>query len=174
MGESEGKLRRGWRGRFYEDFEPGDVYRSRFGHTVTEADNSLFCLLTHNTNPLHFDREYARNTKWERILVNSPFTLALITGLSVEDVSENALANLGWEEVRLTRPVFVGDTLYCETQVLAKRESGSYPEAGIVTVRSRGINQKGQIVIEFRRNILVYKRDAAPPRSRFPETEEGS
>ena len=174
MSRSQKTLKEGWPGRYYEDFEVGDVYRCRFGHTVTEADNSLFCHLTHNTNPLHFDEEYARQTKWGRILVNSPFTLALITGMSVEDVSENAMANLGWEDVRLNHPVFIGDTLYCGTEVLEKRESRSYPEAGIVQVLSRGINQAGKVVIEFRRNIMVYKRKAAPPKGHFPETKETS
>ena len=164
-------IKRGWQGRFFEDFEIGDRYRCRYGHTVTEADNSLFCHLTHNANPLHFDQEYAKRTKWGRILVNSPFTLALITGMSVEDVSQNALANLGWEDIRLTHPVFIGDTLYCESEVLDKRESQSYPEAGIVKVRSRGINQEGNIVIEFGRSILVYKRDHAPAQEGFPDVQ---
>ena len=108
----------GWEGRFFEDFAVGHLYRSRFGHTVTEADNALFTQLTHNTNPLHFDAEYARRTQWGQILVNSTFTLALIVGMSVPDISENAVANLGWEEVKLTHPVFIGNTLYCETEVL--------------------------------------------------------
>ena len=164
----------GWQGRYYEDFQIGDVYRCRYGHTVTQMDNSLFCHLTHNVNPLHFDLEYAKQTKWGRILVNSPFTLSLITGMSVEDVSENAMANLGWDEVRLTNPVFVGDTLYCESEVLEKRESNSHPEAGIVKVRSRGVNQDGQVVIDFRRSILVYRRACAPSKGNFPEIKESS
>ena len=122
----------------------GEVYRSRFGRTVTEADNQLFTHLTLNTNPLHFDEEYARRTRWGKILVNSTFTLSLVVGMSVPDVSEQAMANLGWSEVRLPHPVFVGDTLYCETEVLAMRESGSFQEAGIVTVRTRGVNQDGR------------------------------
>ena len=162
----------GWQGRYYEDFEVGDIYRSRYGHTVTEADNALFTQLTHNTNPLHFDAEYAKQTKWGRILVNSTFTLALMTGMSVSDVSENAMANLGWENVKLTHPVFIGDTLYCETEVLSKRESNSYPEAGIIKVRSRGINQDGKVVIDYTRTIMVYKKDSAPARARFPEVKE--
>jgi acyl dehydratase len=119
------KLKPGWEGRFFEDFAVGDVYRSRFGRTVTEADNLLFTHVTLNTNPLHFDARYAGETRWGRILVNSTFTLALVVGMSVPDVSENAMANLGWEEVRLPHPVFVGDTLYCETEVLAKRREVS-------------------------------------------------
>ena len=173
MAKPDKTIKPGWEGRFYEDFEVDDVYRSRFGHTVTEVDNALFTQLTHNTNPLHFDAHYAKRTKWGRILVNSTFTLALITGMSVPDVSENAMANLGWEEIRLTNPVFIGDTLYCETEVLSKRESKSYPEAGIVRVRSRGINQDGKVVIDYTRNIMVYKRGTSPKKGFFPEIEEG-
>ncbi len=172
MTKPDKTIKPGWEGRFYEDFEIGDVYRSRFGHTVTEVDNALFTQLTHNTNPLHFDAHYAKRTKWGRILVNSTFTLALITGMSVPDVSENAMANLGWEEIRLTNPVFIGDTLYCETEVLSKRESKSYPEAGIVKVRSRGINQDGKVVIDYTRNIMVYKRGNSPKTDLFPDIEE--
>ena len=171
MSPAEQNVKQGWQGRYYEDFVVGDVYRCRFGRTVTETDNSLFCHLTHNTNPLHFDAAYASGTRWQRILVNSPFTLALITGMSVEDVSENALANLGWEEVTLPHPVFIGDTLFCETTVLEVRESRSHPEAGIIKVCSRGINQDGNIVIEFRRSILIYKRYAAPRKGAFPEIQ---
>ena len=158
----------GWQGRFYEDFEPGHVYRSRFGHTVTEADNALFTQLTHNTNPLHFDAEFASRSRWGQILVNSTFSLALIVGMSVPDVSENAVANLGWEEVKLTHPVFISDTLYCETEVLEKRTSKSHPDAGIVRVRSRGVNQNGQVVLTMVRNVMVYRKDHAPE-SYFPE-----
>ena len=162
-------LKTGWEGRFYEDFEPGDVYRSRFGRTVTEADNLLFTHLTLNTNALHFDARYAGQTRWGQVLVNSVFTLARVTGMSVPDVSENAMANLGWEEVRLPNPVFVGDTLYCETEVLEKRDSKSYPEAGVLTVRTRGLNQDGKVVIEFRRTLLVYRRGRSPRPDLFPE-----
>jgi len=158
----------GWQGRFYEDFAPGHVYRGRFGHTVTEADNALFTQLTHNTNPLHFDAEYARRTRWGQILVNSTFTLALVVGMSVPDISENAVSNLGWEDVKLTHPVFIGDTIYCETDVLEKRPSKSHPEAGVVRVRSRGVNQDGHVVITLIRSVMVYKKDHAPS-SHFPE-----
>ena len=162
-----------FQGRFFEDFQLEDVYRSRFGRTVTEADNQLFTHLTLNSNPLHFDAVYTSKTRWEKILVNSTFTLALIVGMSVSDVSENAVANLGWEDVKLPNPVFIGDTLYCETEVLEKRESKSHPDAGIVTIRSRGINQNGKVVIDFKRNIMVFKRDHAPDRGFFPEVEQG-
>ena len=162
-----------FRGRFYEDFQVGDVYRCRFGRTVTETDNQLFTHLTMNTNPLHFDAVYTSKTRWGKILVNSTFTLALIVGMSVPDVSENAVANLGWDDVRLPNPVFIGDTLYCETEVLAKRESKSHPNAGIVTIRSRGVNQDGKVVIDFERNIMIYRRDHAPDDGFFPEVEQG-
>lgn len=168
---AEKRLVSGWEGRYYEDFAIGEVYRSRFGRTVTELDNSMFTHLTMNTNPLHFDARLCENTKWERILVNSTFTLALVVGMTVPDVSQNAMANLGWETVKLPSPVFVGDTLYCETEVLAKRESQTYPEAGIVQVRSRGVNQDGKVVIDFTRSVMVYKKDAAPHQGQFPKIE---
>jgi len=141
-------------GRAYEDMQVGDVYRSRFGRTVLEADNVWFTLLTMNTNPIHFDAEYAAETPWGRPLVDSTFTLALVTGLSVGDVSEHAV-NLGWREVRLPAPVYAGDTIRAETEVLEKRESQSRPGQGIVTVRTRGLNQRDEVVIEFERTIMV-------------------
>jgi itaconyl-CoA hydratase len=140
--------------RTYEELEVGAVYRSRFGRTVLEADNVWFTLLTLNTNPIHFDAEYAATTEWERPLVDSTFTLALVTGLSVSDVSERGV-NLGWREVRLPAPVFAGDTIHAETEVLSKRESKSRPGYGIVTVRTRGLNQSNEAVIEFERSIML-------------------
>ena len=140
--------------RAYEDMRVGDVYRSRFGRTVLEADNVWFTLLTMNTNPIHFDAEYAATTPWERPLVDSTFTLALVTGLSVADVSEHAV-NLGWQDVRLPAPVYAGDTIRAETEMLAKRESQSRPGHGIVTLRTRGLNQRDEVVIEFERTIMV-------------------
>lgn len=172
MPETQRNIKPGWTGRFYEDFEVGDMYRSRFGRTVSEMDNLLFTHLTLNTNPLHFDARYASQTRWGEPLVNSTFTLALITGMTVQDVSENALANLGWDQVKLTHPVFVGDTLYAETEVLSKRLSKTYPQAGIVKVRTRGINQDGKVVLDFQRNMLIYKRADAPAKALFPEPEE--
>ena len=140
--------------RTYDELEVGAVYRSRFGRTVLEADNVWFTLLTMNTNPIHFDAEYAAETEWKRPLVDSTFTLALVTGLSVADVSEAAV-NLGWREVRLPAPVFAGDTIRAETEVLSKRESASRPGSGVVTVRTRGLNQSDEVVIEFERTVLV-------------------
>jgi itaconyl-CoA hydratase len=140
--------------RSYDELEVGAVYRSRFGRTVLEADNVWFTLLTLNTNPIHFDAAYAAGTEWGRPLVDSTFTLALVTGLSVVDVSERAV-NLGWKEVRLPAPVFAGDTIRAETEVLTKRESASRPGFGIVTVRTVGLNQRDETVIEFERTLLV-------------------
>jgi acyl dehydratase len=140
--------------RSYDELEVGAVYRSRFGRTVLEADNIWFTLLTLNTNPIHFDAQYAATTEWGRPLVDSTFTLALVTGLSVTDVSERGV-NLGWREVRLPAPVFAGDTIRAETEVLEKRESKSRPGRGIVTVRTCGLNQADEVVIEFERTIMV-------------------
>ena len=155
-----------WRGRFFEDFEVGDVYTSRLGRTVTEADNVWFTCLTMNTNQMHFNDRYAAGTPFGRTLVNSTFTLALITGLTVPDTSENGAANLEWTDIKLPRPVFVGDTLWAQSEVLELRESESRPQMGVVTIRSRGINQDGEVVVEFRRAFLCYKRDA-------PEVQKG-
>jgi itaconyl-CoA hydratase len=140
--------------RTYEELEVGATYRSRFGRTVLEADNVWFTLLTLNTNPIHFDAQHAAQTEWGRPLVDSTFTLALVTGLSVIDVSERAV-NLGWRDVRLPAPVFAGDTIRAETEILEKRESKSRPGFGVVTVRSRGLNQDDDVVIEFERTVLV-------------------
>jgi itaconyl-CoA hydratase len=140
--------------REYDDLEVGAVYRSRFGRTVLEADNVWFTLLTLNTNPIHFDARHAAQTEWGKPLVDSTFTLALVTGLSVIDVSERAV-NLGWRDVRLPAPVFAGDTIRAETEILEKRESRSRPGFGVVTVRSRGLNQEDVVVIEFERTVLV-------------------
>ena len=160
-----------WRGRFYEDVDVGDVYRSRFGRTVSEYDNLLFTCLTLNTNSIHFDAEYARKTRFGQILVNSTFTLALITGMTVADTSENALANLEWTDIKLPNPVFVGDTLWAESEILEKRESRSNADVGIVTMRCRGINQRGEVVIEYRRTFMLQKASAAATEARFPATD---
>jgi len=162
----------GWTGRCFEDFRVGDVYQHRPGRTITNADNIWFSLLTVNANPLHIDGHYSAQTEFGRPLVNSCFTLALITGLSVPDVSQNAFANLGWDEVRLPHPVFEGDTIYAESEVLETRPSRSRPNVGIVQVRSTGYNQDGTVVIEFKRTIMVYRRGQVPevprPERQFP------
>lgn len=154
-------IKPGWTGRVYEDFEVGDVYQHPLGRTVTQTDNIWFTLLTVNNNPIHFDSVYAAQTEFGKPLVDSTFTLALITGLSVTDISQNAI-NLGWDEVRMPNPVFEGDTIYAESEVLTKRESNSRPHMGIVTFRTSGLNQEGKVVMEFKRTIMVYKRGHVP------------
>ena len=155
-------VKQGWRGRFWEDFEVGDIYEHPLGRTVTATDNSWFTLLTQNTAPLHFDAHYAAQTEFKRPLVNSCLTLALVTGQSVTDVSQNVMANLGWDEVRLPHPVFEGDTVYSQSEVLEKRESGSRPNVGLVTVKTTGFNQDGTLILTFRRTALIYRRGQAP------------
>ncbi|NOT25286.1 MAG: MaoC family dehydratase [Acidobacteria bacterium] len=155
-------VKEGWTGRVYEDFEEGDIYDHALGRTVLAADNVWFTLLTQNTNPIHFDHAYAATTEFKRPLVDSTFTLALVTGQSVSDISQNAMANLGWDDVRLPNPVFEGDTLYSRSEVLEKRESKSRPNVGIVRFRTTGFNQDGTVVIEFIRTVMVYRRGHVP------------
>ena len=151
----------GWQGRVFEDFSVGDVYQHPLGRTVTQNDNIWFTLLTVNPNPIHFDAHYASQTAFGKPLVDSTFTLALVTGLSVADVSQNGI-NLGWSEVRLPAPVFEGDTIYSESTVLDRRASKSRPDVGIVTVETTGRNQNGAEVIRFKRTVMVYKRGCGP------------
>jgi len=155
------EIKPGWQGRVFEDFVPGDIFEHPLGRTITQADNIWFTLLTVNTNPIHFDEAYAGRTEFKRPLVNSTFTLALVTGLSVSDVSLNAI-NLGWDEVRLPAPVFEGDTLYAQSEVIEARPSASRPTMGIVKLRTTGVNQNGVKVIEFLRTIMVYRRGHTP------------
>lgn len=156
----------GWRGRFLEDFEVGDVFEHPLGRTVLNTDNVWFTLLTQNTAPIHVDAHYAAQTEWGRRLVDSTFTLALVTGQSVSDVSQNVMANLGWDDVRLPNPVFEGDTIYSRSKVLAVRPSHSRDNVGVVTVQTCGYNQDGDTVITFKRTLLVYRREHAPERRR--------
>jgi acyl dehydratase len=165
-------VKEGWRGRFFEDFEVGDVYPHPLGRTVISADNVWFTLLTQNTAPIHFDRHYSSQTEFGKPLVDSTFTLALVTGQSVTDISQNVFANLGWDEVRLPNPVFEGDTIYSQSTVLEKRESKSRPNVGIVKVKTVGYNQDGKIVIRFIRTLLVYKRGHAPRIARLSPLAE--
>lgn len=158
----------GWEGRFFEDFTVGDVYRHPLGRTVSEADNTWFTLLTMNTNQMHFNAEYAARSEFGRPLVVSTLTVAIAVGQSVTDLTQNAFANLGWDDIRMTAPVFAGDTLWSESIVLEKRESGSRPHAGIVTVRTRTLNQDGVEVCSFRRTFYVYRRGAQQLRDTFP------
>lgn len=145
-------------GRYYEDFQPGDVYEHRPGRTLTETDNIWFTLLTMNTHPLHFDNTYAAKSEFGKALVNSCLTLSTVVGMSVSDVSQKAIGNLGWNNIRLTAPVFVGDTLYASSEVLSKRESASRPNQGIVIVHTTGMKADGTQVIDFERTILVPMR----------------
>jgi itaconyl-CoA hydratase len=145
-------------GRYFEDFVVGDVYEHRPGRTITQQDNIWFTLLTMNTHPLHFDEEYGKASEFGRCVVCSPLTVAVLVGMSVTDVSQKAIANLGWKEIALTHPVYAGDTLYGESEVLATRASQSRPEAGIVTVRTLGRNQDGTVVCTFERTMLIARR----------------
>jgi acyl dehydratase len=155
-------IKTGWTGRCFEDFEVGDVYQHPLGRTVIAADNIWFTLLTQNTNPIHFDAAYSAKTEFGKPLVNSAFTLALVTGQSVMDTSQNAMANLGWDEVRLPNPLFEGDTVYSRSEVLEKRESKSRPNVGIVHFKTTGYKQDGTIVIEFKRTAMIYRRGHVP------------
>ncbi len=149
-------------GRLFEDFRPGEVIYHPFGRTVTEADNQTFTLMTQNVARIHLDRHFAARTEFGRTLVNSTFTLALVTGQSTIDLSTNVFANLGWDEVRTPHPVFEGDTIYSRSKVLAARESASRPAVGVVTVATEGFNQDGVVVISYRRTLLVYRRGHQP------------
>ena len=160
-------IKPGWTGRFFEDFVVGDVYEHPLGRTITSADNIWFTLLTQNTAPIHFDHHYASQTEFGKPLVNSTLTLSLVTGQSVTDVSQNVMANLGWDEVRLPAPVFEGDTIYSRSEVTEKRDSKSRDNVGLVTVRTTGFNQAGKVVIEFKRTVMVYRRGKAPRIARF-------
>jgi len=159
-------VKAGWTGRVYEDFEVGDIYPHPLGRTILAADNTWFTLLTQNTNPIHFDYAYSAKTEFGRPLVNSTLTLALVTGQSVTDLSQNVLANLGWDAVRLPNPVFEGDTIYSRSGVLETRESRSRPNVGIVRVKTTGFKQDGTVVIEFERTFMVYKRGHVPETAR--------
>ena len=152
----------GWEGRFLEDFTVGDVYRHAHGRTITETDNTWFSLLTNNPHDIHSNADYASKTEFGKPLVVSTLTLAIVTGLSVPDVSQNAVANLGWDEVKLTAPVFAGDTIYAESSVLEVRPSKSRPGQGLVRVRTRGFNQRDETIMTFERTILVYGRAGRP------------
>lgn len=148
-------------GRYFEEFEIDDVYEHRPGRTITETDNTWFTLLTMNQHPLHFDKEYGSKTEFGKVLVNSCLTISLVTGMSVSDISQKTIANLGWDKVRLSGPVFIGDTIYAESKVLSKRESKSRPNQGIVSVETIGTKQDGSAVISFERSMLIPFRGHA-------------
>jgi itaconyl-CoA hydratase len=170
MSGDESVVTKRWRGRFYEDFEPGDVFASRLGRTITETDNTWFTTLTMNTNQIHFNRVYGEQSRFGQPLVVSTLTLAVIVGLSVADTSENAVANLSWDDIQLPNPVFAGDTLWAESEVLSRRESQTNDAVGIVSIRTRGVNQRREVVIEFLRTFMVPKRAAAV--DVFPGTDD--
>ncbi|THF85451.1 MaoC family dehydratase [Deinococcus sp. KSM4-11] len=160
-------------GRCYEDYAVGEVIEHPLGRTVTQNDNIWFTLLTNNTNPIHFDAHYAAQTEFGRPLVNSCLTIALVTGLSVADMSRNAV-NLGWDEVRIPHPLFEGDTVYAQSEVLELRESRSRPTQGVMVFRTTGYNQHGQSVLVFRRTVLVYRRGHVPALTSRPVLQEPS
>ncbi len=157
---AKGRYRESY-GRYFEDFEVGDVYEHRPGRTISEADNTWFTLLTMNQHPLHFDFEYAEKSEFGKPLVNSCLTLSMVAGMSVSDISQKTIANLGWDKIKLTAPVFVGDTIYAESEVLSKRESNSRPTQGIVTVRTTGTKADGTEFISYERTMLIPKRGHA-------------
>ena len=161
MTEQSDRLVPGWNGRYFEDFTEGDVYRHPLGRTITTTDNAWLTLLTQNTAPLHFDAHYAAQTSWGRPLVDSTLTLALVTGQSVTDVSQHVFANLGWDEVRFPKPVFHGDTLHVESEVLELRASKSRPGQGIVVFAHKAINQRGEIVAQCKRSALMLGKSHA-------------
>jgi itaconyl-CoA hydratase len=155
-------------GNFFEDFSVGQTFQHPLGRTVYDADNAWFTLMTMNTNELHFNADFASRTEHGRELVNSGLTVAMILGISVSDISQNAVANLGWDEIRLVAPVFVGDTLYGESIVTDLRVSKSRPYAGIVSCFTRGINQHGIEVLSYRRSVMVYRREPGSAARKFP------
>ncbi len=162
------RLVEGWHGRYYEDFEEGDIYKHPFGKTVTETDNVWVTNVTMNLNPMHFNAAYAANTEFEERLVNGLVVIALAVGMSVIDVSMNATANLGYDDVRHHAPVFHGDTLFVESEVVAKRESDSRDHVGIVTTEVRAYNQDDDLVLSLERTPMVLKRAVARPSAERP------
>lgn len=149
-------------GLYFEDFEVGDIFEHRPGRTISDTDNTWFTLLTMNTAQAHFDHHYAEKTEWKKPLVDSTLTLAIITGMSVKTLTGKGVCNLGWDKIKLTHPVFAGDTLYAESEILSKRASKSRPTQGIITASTRGYNQDGTQVMSYERTFLVYKRGFAP------------
>ncbi|PSP98430.1 monoamine oxidase [Halobacteriales archaeon QS_5_70_17] len=164
----DSRLQVGWQGRYYEDFTVGDVYKHPFGRTVTETDNVWFTNLTMNLNPMHFNEAYAADTEFGERLVDGTYVFALAVGMSVIDVSVNATANLGYDEVRHHAPVFHGDTMFAESEVLEKRESESRDHVGIVTTELRAFNQDGEKVLSLQRTPMVLKREYADPSAAQP------
>lgn len=158
----EARVVAGWTGRLFEDFVVGDIYYHPFGKTISEADNQSITLMTQNVSKTHVDHNFAKNTEFKQPLVNSVLTLALVTGQSTMDLSMNVYANMGWDEVRMPHPVFVGDTIYSRSKVLTTRPSRSRPHLGLVTAASEGFNQDGRIVLSYRRTFMVYRHGCMP------------
>jgi acyl dehydratase len=159
-------------GRYYDDFEVGDLYKHRPGKTITEFDDHMFCAITWNHHPLHTNAHYAETeTQFNRNVVVGNLVYSLALGMSVPDVSGKAIANLEVESIQHKAPMFHGDTLYAETTVLDKKESSSKPDRGVVTVETRGYNQDGTEVLTFRRRVMVPKRGAVEAQTRRPEPE---
>ncbi|HSN07165.1 MAG TPA: MaoC family dehydratase [Candidatus Angelobacter sp.] len=162
-------------GRFFDDFVVGDVYQHPFGRTISEADSTWFTQLTCNTNQNHFNAHLAESNPITggRIIVNSGLTVALVLGLSVIDMSQNAVANLGWTDIRLTHPVYIGDTIYAESVCTDKRESSSRPGMGIITMVTRGLNQDGDVIVSWTRSVMVPKRETGIGQDYFPQAKVG-
>ena len=165
---ADGTIVSGWQGRYYEDFSVGDIYKHPYGRTVTETDDVWFTNLTMNVNPMHFNEAYAAETEFGERLVNGTFVIALAVGMSVIDVSMNATANLGYDDIRHHEPVFHGDTIFAESEVLSKRELASREHVGIVTTELRAYNDEGTKVLSLERTPMVLKRDYAEPSARQP------
>lgn len=158
----------GWQGRYYEDFTIGDVYKHPFGRTVTETDDVWFTNITMNLNPMHFNESYAGETEFGERLVNGTFIIALAVGMSVIDISMNATANLGYDDIRHHAPVFHGDTIFAESEVLEKRESESRDHVGIITTELRAYNQNDELVLSLKRTPMVLKREYVDPTAAQP------
>lgn len=160
-------IKKGWDGRYFDDFEVGDVYQHPLGRTITEADEVWCTNLVMSANQLHFNYDYASKTQFGKSAVNAPFTVALVTGMSVSDISQNGV-NLEWLEIKVPNPLFVGETVYAESTVLDKRESKSRPAQGIIKVKTIGITENGKVVLALVRSILIYKKEFAPQTNLFP------
>ena len=151
-------------GKYFEDLEVGARYRHAVGRTVTEMDNTLFCALTMNTQPLHLNADFAAQSQFGQRIVNGIFTLGLVVGLSVPEMTEGTIiANLGYDKVVHPNPVFHGDTVYAETEVLEKRESATRPDRGLVRLKQTGKKQDGAVVVEFERTVMFLKRPGDQP-----------
>jgi acyl dehydratase len=153
------KIKKIIRGRFFEDFEVGERYYHHWGRTLTESDNILFSTLTMNYNPTYFNDEWAKKMGYKRAVINPLLVFNTVLGMSVEDLSEQALALLGYTDIKFPKPVYPGETIFAFSEVIEKRESKSRPEAGIVTFKTVGVNQDGEIVVEYKRSVLVKRRE---------------